>query len=171
MLSPAGCTRDGEPHALTAPFDRARIVGRTAATWRVTEDERAFAGATRLDEPEVRVSYRIDAESDLQDKVYLKLEAFTLVDTDGLALGADETLAECTLAPGTTEAVLSGDVWMPREAAGRIADYRVAQHAVPLSERGQALYREWQLQGRPGAAAEIDAEVARYAAADPCTAP
>ena len=60
---------------------------------------------------------------------------------------------------------MSGDLWLGREASTRIKDFRVADHAVPLSDPGRALYREWQLQGRPGAAAEIDAEIARYAAA------
>ncbi len=144
-------------------------MGRTSATWTVTDEQRAFADATRLDEPEIRVRYRLDVESDLQDKVFVRLTGFTFVDEDGLALGSDAGEAACTLAPGKTEAVLSGDVWLERAASARISDFRVADHAVPLSDPGRALYREWQLQGRPGAAAEIDGEIARYAAAPPCS--
>jgi len=144
-------------------------MGRTSATWTVTDEERAFADATRLDEPEVRVRYRLDVESDLQDKIFLRLEKFAFVDEDGLALGSAVSETACTLAPGRTEAVMSGEVWLGRDASTRISDFRVADHAVPLSDPGRALYREWQLQGRPGAAAEIDAEIARYAAAPPCT--
>lgn len=169
FLTPLGCTHDGERHELTAPFDGARIVGRTSAVWSVTDDQRAFAGATRLDEPEIRVRYRLDVENDLQDKVFLRLKEFTLVDEDGLALGGDSTTAGCTLAAGKTEAVVSGNVWLGREATTRIADFRISHHVVPLGERGSALYREWQRQGRPDDTAEIDAEIARYAAAPPCT--
>ena len=136
----------------------------------MTDEQRAFAGATRLDEPEIRVRYSLDVESDLQTKAFVQLKEFTFLDEDGLALATDMTEIACTLAAGTTEAVLSGDVWVPRTATARIDDFRVAYHTVPLSERGLALYREWQLQGRPNAAAEIDADIARYAAAPPCTA-
>ena len=170
LLAPAGCTRDRERHAIAAPFDGARVLGRTSATWNVTDEERAFAGGTRLDEPEVRVRYRVDVESDLEDKLYLALDGFTLLDDAGLALGDDPATGVCTLGPGTTEAVLSGDVWLARSAAARIEDFRVAHHAVPLGERDLARYREWQLQGRPEAATEIDAEIARFAAAPPCGA-
>ena len=88
LLTTLGCTHEADRHEMTAPFDSARIMGRTSATWTVTDEQRAFADATRLDEPEIRVRYRLDVESDLQDKVFVRLKEFTFVDEDGLALGS-----------------------------------------------------------------------------------
>jgi hypothetical protein len=139
------------------------------AEWKATDDERAFADARRLPEPEVRVRYRVDLRNDLEEKVFVRLEAFTLVDTDGLTLGADGAEVACTLGTGAVEGVLAGDVWLPKRALERVQTFRVGQLAVPLSERGRALYREWRMAGQSGAAAAVDAEITGFAASPPCT--
>lgn len=168
-LATAGCTREREGLALTAPFDRAAVVGYVTATWHATDEERAFKNATRLAQPEVRVQYRLDVESDLAAKAYLRLEDVALVDASGLALGTDTQQVACTIGSGITAGILAGDIWVARDALPRISDVRVSHHVVPLHERGRALYREWLLQGRPRDAAAIDAEIAHYAAAPDCT--
>lgn len=167
----AGCTRDGgEGVPLAAPFDEVRVFGTVTAAWQATDEERAFAGGVRLAAPEVRVRYRLDVETELEDKAFIRLSGFTLVDEDGHALGdpAPETVA-CTLGSGRLERVLAGDVWIPESAVARINGFRVERLAVPLSERGRGLYHAWRLEGRPDAAPAVDAEIAGYAAAPPCT--
>ena len=46
-------------------------------------------------------------------------------------------------------------------------DFRASVFAVPLDKTKKL--REWQLQGRPEAAATVDAEIRRYAAAPACS--
>jgi hypothetical protein len=166
----AGCSRGDEVGIpLTAPFDRQRVVGSVTAEWKATDEERAFADGRRLEEPEVRVRYRVDVRNDLEDKVFVRLDAFTLVDTDGLTLGADRAEVACTLGTGAIEGVLAGDVWLPKRALERVQTFRVGHLAVPLSERGRSLYREWRMAGQSGAEAAVDAEITGYGAAPACT--
>jgi hypothetical protein len=171
LLLVGACARGGDGQALMTPFDTEKAVGAVTAVWRPSGEERGFDAATRLNEPEVGFRYRLDARSDLDDKLFVRLEAFALVDADGLALGTDDASVGCTLAPGRTEGVLAGTVWVPKSAVQHVDGFRVRRLVVPLGERGRALYREWALEGRPGDAAAIDGEIASYAAAAPCAAP
>jgi hypothetical protein len=171
LLLVGACARGGDGQALMTPFDAEKAVGAVTAVWRPSGEERGFHAATRLDEPEVGFRYRVDARSDLDDKLFVRLDRFALVDADGLALGTDEATVGCTLAPGRTEGVLAGTVWLSKAVAERVHGFQLRRFAVPLGTRGRALYREWALEGRPGDDAAIDAEIASYAAAAPCAAP
>ena len=163
----ASCSHD-DTIKLAAPFNENTIVGEVSAVWSNTAAERGFAGGDRLKEPEVRFRYRLDVRSKLGDKLFVRLGGFELVGENGLPLGSDQTNVECIVGSGATPAILQGDVWIPKRVAGSVKAFRVSHLAIPLSDRGRALYREWLLQGRPGAAAEIDAEIARHAAAPAC---
>ena len=76
---------------------------------------------------------------------------------------------ECTLDAGTTEGVLVGDVWLAKAAAERPTAFQVDHFAVPLSNDGRKAYHDWLLKGRPGEDTVVDAEIARLAAAPPCS--
>jgi len=169
-VSAAGCSRDHNAIALTAPFNESTKIGEVTATWENAGDERSFADAARLAEPEVRFRFRVDARNKLDDPLFVRLGSFQLVDAAGLTLGTATGEVVCALGAGTTEGVLSGDVWVRKKAANNVGGFRVSHFAVPLSERGRSLYREWLLQGRTQDAAQIDAEIARYASAPPCVA-
>lgn len=166
----AACARDTTTEPLVAPFNERTILGEVSAVWSNTSEERGFAGGTRLQEPEIRFQYRVDVRNRLGDKLFVRPGDFQLVDEHGLALGSDGASVECSLGSGATQAILTGDVWVRKRAVSKVRTFRIARFAVPLNERGRGLYREWLLQGRPGAAAAIDAEIARYAAAPPCPA-
>lgn len=161
------CSHD-DTIKLAAPFNDRTVVGDVSAVWSNTGEERGFAAGDRLAEPDVRFSYRVDVHNRLGDKLFVRLGEFQLVGENGLPLATDPVRVECALADGATRGVLAGDIWVAKHATGMVKAFRVSHFAVPLSDRGRALYREWQLQGRPGAAAEIDAEIARYAAMPPC---
>lgn len=170
-LTLCGCTPDPHTSPLTAPYDARTALGELSAAWTHRGEERAFAAAVRLKEPEVRFGYHVDVRNRSGDKLCLRLARFELVGADGVALAADEARVECTLAAGATAGVLAGDVWVPKHLADSVQGFRISQLAVPLSESGRDRYRTWRLQGQQGAASEVDAEVARCAAAPPCAAP
>lgn len=163
----AACRRTPDGLPLAAPGDDARL-GTVSATWRPTEDERGFANAVRLDEPEVRFRYRVDMHNGVDEKLFVRLERFELVDAAGLTVAAADSTVECTLGPGTTEGALAGDVWIRKRDTDRVRDFRIRRFAAALGEDGRARYRAWLLKGRPGEEAAIDGEIARQAGAPPC---
>jgi hypothetical protein len=163
----AACRRTPDGLPLAAPGDDARL-GTVSATWQATEDERGFANAARLDEPEVRFRYRVDVHNGVDEKLFVRLERFELVDASGLAVAAADGTVECTLGPGTTEGALAGDVWVRKRDTGRAKDFSIRRFAAALDEKGRARYRAWLLQGRPGDEAAIEREITRQAAAPPC---
>ena len=163
----ATCRRTPDGLPLPAAGDDARL-GTVSATWQATEDERGFANAVRLDEPEVRFRYRVDVHNGVDEKLFVRLERFELVDASGLVVAAADGTVECTLGSGTTEGALVGDVWVRKRDTGRVQDFRVRRFAAALDEDGRARYRAWLLQGRPGEEAAIDREITRQAAAQPC---
>ncbi len=163
----AACTRTPDGLPLAAPGDEARL-GTVSATWQATEDERGFAKAARLDEPEVRFRYRVDVHNGVDQKLFVRLERFELVDSAGLTVAGADGMVECTLASGSTEGALTGDVWVRKRDTDRVRDFRIRRFAAALDEAGRARYRAWLLQGRPGEEAAIDLEITRQAAAPPC---
>ena len=163
-----GCWRDSDGVYVTAPFNDQTKLAEIEAVWRNTGEERAFADATRLAEPEVRFQYRVDVVNRLEDRLYVRIGNLELVDADSLSLGSAAEKINCVLDAGKTEALLDGSVWIPKRAAKKVADFRLERYGVPLSERGRAMYREWLLQTRPGEEAEIDADLTRYANTSPC---
>ncbi len=164
------CSRDRSTVVVTAPFNDSTKIGELTAVWNDSGEERAFANAQRLDTPEVRFRFRVDARNRLDDGMFVRLGNFQLVDRSGLTIAASDQRAECILNAGTTEGVLSGEVWVPKTAVNDVAGFRVAQFGVPLSERGRSLYREWLLQERAHEPAQADAEIAGYLAAPACVA-
>lgn len=164
------CSGDPNRVVLTAPFDAYAKLAEITGVWTNTGEERAFAEATRLKESEVRFQYRLNARNRMQDRLYVRLGGVQLVGGDGFPLGQDTAGIECTLDAGTTEGVLTGSVWLPKSKAKKVRGFRVSHFAVPLNERGRALYREWLLKHRPDQRAAIDAEITAYAAAPPCAA-
>jgi hypothetical protein len=167
LVAFVGCRRTPEGLPLTAPGDDTRV-GTVSATWQATDAERGFANAARLDEPEVRFRYRVDVHNADDEKLFLRLDRFELVDDAGMTVATADGDAECTLGAGTTEGVLAGDVWVRKRDIKRVHDFRVRRFAAPLDDDGRAHYRAWLLTGRPGDAAAIDQEIARQAAAKPC---
>lgn len=170
LLATAGCSRHPGGVELTAPFNEDTKLGELTAVWKATGQERAFANATRLKEPEVELQYRVDARNALKDSVFVRLGGFDLQSRDGLSLARDETQIECSLPPGRTEGVLSGSVWVAKSAAEKAGRFDIRRFAAPLGERGRALHREWLRQNRPGQDAAIDAELQAYGSAPACTA-
>jgi hypothetical protein len=164
----AACNRDGTKVLLTPPFNDNTKVAEVAAHWDDSGEERSFAGGRKLEEPQTRVRYRVDARNRLEDKLFVRLSEFRLVGDGGAELGKDEAAIECVLSVGDSSGVLSGDVWMTKRAAQLITGFGITHYAVPLSERAQGLYREWALQGRKADAATVDAEIQKYANAPPC---
>lgn len=167
-LALVACSSDGDAVKLVAPFNERTVLGEVTAVWKSTGEERGFAAGARLKEPQARLRYRADVRNRLGDKLFIRLGTFQLVDDAGLEIGSDSASVECTLATGASQAVLAGDVWVPKQAVGKVRGFHLEHFAVPLNDRGRALYREWLLQGRPADTAAIDAEIARYAAAPPC---
>ncbi len=163
----AGCTRTPEGLPIGAPGDDTRL-GTVSATWQKTDDERGFANAARLDEPEVRFRYRADLHNAGDEKLFVRLERFELVDGASLPLGSASETVACTLGIGTTEGVLAGDVWVRKRDADRVEDFRVRRFAAALDEEGRARYRAWLLAGRSGEEAAVEQEITRQAAAPPC---
>jgi hypothetical protein len=163
----AGCQRSPDGLLLTAPGDEDRL-GTVSATWQPTDDERGFKNAARLDEPEVRFRYRVDVHHGADDKLFVRLDRFALVDEAGMTLASADDMVECTLGPGTAEGTLAGDVWVRKRDAERVKNFRIRRFAAALGDEGRAQYRAWLLEGRPGDEAAIDQEIARQAAAKPC---
>ena len=164
----AACSQGDEGVELTAPFNAETEVADVTAIWTNSGQERTTAGETALKEPEVRVRYRVDVRNRLKGRLFVHLANFRLMDDQGKELSSDTQSAECTVGAGTTEGVLDGAVWVPKSAIDKTKEFRVDHFSVPLSARGRALYRQYLLERRPGAAAAIDAELARYVAAPPC---
>ena len=165
----SSCSRDEGAVVLTPPYADDKI-GDVSAVWSNTGEERAFAEGRRLDGPEVRFRYRVDVRNRLQEKVFLRLDEFSLIAADGLEIAKDRARVECALNAGRTTGVLSGEIWVPKRRVQEVQRFHIRHISVPLSERALASYREWLLQGRPGAAAEIDAEINLAAAAPSCMA-
>jgi hypothetical protein len=170
LVLAASCSRNPGALTLTAPFNEDTKLGELTAVWKATGQERAFANASRLKEPEVEVQYRVDAQNSMKDPVFVRLGGFELLSGDGLALARDEAQIECALAPGRTQGVLSGSVWIAKSAAAKAGRFDVRRFAAPLGERGRALHREWLRQNRPGQDAAVDAELQAYGSAPACTA-
>jgi hypothetical protein len=166
----AGCSRDHDAVVLTAPFNEETKLGALTAVWKPTGQERSFADASRLKEPEVELRYRVDARNDMKDPIYIRLGGFELLSKEGLAIAKDDRRVECTVPPGRTEGALSGSIWVAKKSVDQAARFNVARFSAPLSERGRSLYREWLLQARPGDEKAIDAELGAYASAPACTA-
>jgi hypothetical protein len=167
LLLVAACRHDSDGLPLLAAGDDARL-GTVSATWQATEEERGFANAARLDEPEVRFRYRVDAHNRADEKLFVRLDRFELVDASGLTVASADRSVECTLGPGMTEGALAGDVWVRRRDTERVKDFRIRRFAAALGDAGRARYRAWLLQGRPGDEAAVEQEIARQAAAPPC---
>lgn len=163
-----GCRGDSNGVYVSAPFNEKTELAELSAVWRNTGEERTFADASRLDEPQVRFQYKVDARNRLEDQLYLRLGGFELVDEDGLSIGNAGEEVKCVLGAGKTEALLEGSVWVAKRSTGQVAGFRLDRFGVPLSDRGRAMYREWLLQSRPEEGGAIDAELARYASAPPC---
>jgi hypothetical protein len=163
LLTCAACSRSGGTLELLAPFSDDTVVGQVTASWRATGQARADAGGAA----EREVAFRIDAVNRLSDRLYVRLRGFRLIAGDGTA-SSSALIAECTLAPGTTPAVLRGTLWMPAAEVSALRGFQLDHFALPLSERGRAFYREFLLQQRPDRAAAIDAELTAYAAAPAC---
>lgn len=163
-----GCSRDGDSVRVVAPFNAESKIGEVTAVWQNTGEERAFADGTRLPEPQVRFQYRAEVHNRLHDKVFVRLTNFQLTDAQGLALATSPATVACALAGDATVAALAGELWVPNNRVDVVRGFGVSPFAVPLSERGRALYREWLLQGRTDKAAAVDAEIAGYAAAPAC---
>jgi hypothetical protein len=168
MLVTFGCRRSPDGLPLTAPGDDARL-GTVSATWQATKDERGFANAVRLDQPQVRFRYRVDVHNARDEKLFVRLDRFELVDEAGTTVAAADDTVECTLGAGTAEGTLAGDVWVRKRDAERVRDFRIRRFAAALGDKARVKYRTWLLQGRPGEDAAIDQEIARQAAAKPCT--
>jgi hypothetical protein len=168
LLVPGACSRGENGLPLVAPFNSETRIGTVRAVWSVTARERAFADGVRLAEREREVQYRVDVESRLEDKVYVRLATFRLLDEKGIVVAESPLSVECTLGSGRTRGVMTNSVWVPAGSVERIARFGIHSLAVPLGERGRAIYREWLLQSRPGSEREVDAELARQAAAPPC---
>jgi hypothetical protein len=167
LVAFVGCHRSPDGLPLTAPGDDARL-GTVSASWQATEDERGFANAARLDEPEVRFRYRVDVHNGGDEKLFVRLDRFELVDEAGMTVAAAADTVECTLGPGTAEGAVAGDVWVRKRDAERVRDFRIRRFAAALDDEGRAQYRAWLLQGRPGDEAAVDQAIAREAAAKPC---
>lgn len=151
IVAAGGCQRGQPELPLIAAFSVETEVGRLRPAWHET-------GATRPgpNGVEREIAYRVDAHNALSDRVYLRLGGVRLLG-GGAVVGRDERVRECALAPGETEAVLSGTVWVGAAPPDGIEVDRIA---VPLSERGRAFYREFLIAQRPGDQAAIDAEIA-----------
>jgi hypothetical protein len=167
LVAVAGCRRSPDGLPLTAPGADDRL-GTVRATWQPTEDERGFRNAARLDEPEVRFRYRVDVHNGADDKLFVRLDRFALVDEAGMPVANADDTVECTLGPGTVEGTLAGDVWVRKRDAERVKSFSIRRVAAALGDEGRAHYRAWLLKGRPGDEAAIDQEIARQAAAKPC---
>jgi len=163
-----GCRRDTSKIDLVAPFDDGRVLAEVRATWSPGAEKRTFAGGRRLKETEQRFQYKVDVRNRQSDKLLVRLDTFALIDKAGLEIGRDETRVECVLSADGADALLSGEVWLPERAAKDVHGFAVGHSAVPLDDKGRAFYRDWLLKGRPGATAEVDAEIARDAAAPAC---
>jgi len=167
LVGLVACQRDPEGLPLTAPGDAGRL-GTVSATWQATPDERGFAKGSRLAEPEIRFRYRVDVHNADDEKLFVRLDDFDLVDQQGMTVATAEERVECTLGAGTAEGALTGEVWVPKRDVDRVHDFRVRRFAAALDEDGRKAYRAWLLQGRPGEDAAVDREIASQAAAKPC---
>ena len=168
LVTFVGCSRDSGGIQLAAPFNDATEIGRVTAVWENTGEERAFADAARLKEPEVRFQYRVDVKNDMDHPMFVRLGGFQLLSKDGLEVGRDNSNVECIVATQGAQGALSGSVWIAKHSADRVGSFQIGHFAVPLNDRGRALYREFLLSTRPNEAQAIDAEIAAYAAAKGC---
>ena len=163
----SACSRDKGTIYLVAPFNDSTKIGDVTATWTNTGEERAFADGKRLDAPQVKLQYAINVRSRLDDKAFVRLQDFKLM-AGSEEVGKDSARVECVLPVGDSPRILTGEVWIATDRAKNVNGFEVTHFAVPLSERGRSLYREWSLQGRPDQAAAVDSEITAYASAPPC---
>lgn len=168
LVSLLACSRDSGGVLLTPPFNDATEIGRVTAVWENTGEERAFADATRLKEPEVRFQYRVDVKNDMDHPMFVRLGGFQLLSKEGLEVGRENSNVECIVGTRGAQGALSGSVWVAKHSADRVGSFQIGHVAVPLNDRGRALYREFLLSTRPEEAQAIDAEIAGYAAAKGC---
>lgn len=171
VLLLAGCSRDTHTIDVAAPYGDGKVLAEIHATWSPSSETRAFAGAARLKETESRFQYRVNVRNRQGKKLLIRLSDFALTDKAGLEIGRDEKRAECVIGADGADALLSGEVWVPQRLAKAVHGFGIGRYAVPLEDKERTLYRDWLLKGRPDAAAEIDAEIARSAAAPPCALP
>lgn len=164
----AGCARTETALPLAAAHDRGARLGTVTIRWEVAGDERAFAGGVRLAVPEVRVRYRVEARNTSGDKIFVRLSDVRLVTSAGTTIATDAAHRACVLAPGAAAAVLLGEIWVPRDRLDAIRQAELSRLAAPLGGRALRAYREWLLQGRPGAAEAVEREIADQAGAPPC---
>jgi hypothetical protein len=169
LLVSSGCS-DKNKVILTPPFDGHAKIGEVTASWQTTGEERAFAEGRKLETPEVRFQYRIDVRNRLEDKMFVRLSEFRLMNAGGGELAKDVRRVDCILSVGDSSGVIRGEVWVAKDAADDISGFGITHFSVPLGEIGRGHYREWALQGRTGDAATVDAEIAGYAAAPACPA-
>lgn len=162
------CGRNGTKVMLSPPFNERTKIGEVTARWEITSEQREFAEGRKLDEPQVRVRYRVDVRNDLGDKMFLRLGEFRVMSETGRELARAGDRIECILAVGDSKGVLAGDLWVTKRASSAVHGFRISHFSLPLSERGRALYREWALQGRKADGAAVDAEIAAYARAAAC---
>ena len=170
LLTLVGCSRDPHTLPLATPWDARSTLGEVHAAWNSSGEERAFANAMRLKEPQVQFRYRVDVNNRSGDKLFVRLANFQLAGGQGLEVAADTARIECTLAAGETPGVLAGELWVPRSQVDKIDGFRISALAVPLSDRGRARYRDWLKEGRTEKGADVEAELAQYAAAPACAA-
>jgi hypothetical protein len=149
-----GCQRGPSALYITAPFNEETRLARVDATWQVAEGGQA--------------KYSVQVENSLADRLYVRLEGFSLTGAHGKALAQAVGQGACVLARGQKATVIAGDLLLPAEAAGHIDGFDVKRFGVPLSERGRAIYREFLLQSQKFSGAEVDAELAGYQNAPPC---
>jgi len=159
-----GCARSGGSIDLLPPFSDDTVVGTLKASWHDTGRQRV-ADAAGAVQHEVMV--RVDAQNRLSDRLYVALGALRLRVPSG-SVEVAEASTTCSLAPGNTPTLLAGRVWLPAAEADRIRGFQIDHLAVPLSQRGLAIYREYLLGQHRGDPPAIDSELAALGAAPPC---
>lgn len=160
LLFAAGCHRSEPGLFVTAPFNDETKIAKVEAHWQA-------AGAAS---PEGEtLHYEVRVANKLADRLFVRLGTFALTDARGtvLASGGDER--SCVVPASADVVVLTGDIALSPGAAARVADFRVSRFGVPLSERGRAIYREFLLQSEKYTEPQVDAEIATYMRAAPCS--
>lgn len=164
----AGCQSEDSERHLVAPFESQTKVAELNAVWTRTGETRPAEGDPAASE--LRLRYRLMGRNLLQEGLYVRLSEFQFIDERGRTVAKDAASAECVLRGRSSAQLMEGSVWLPSTGADKVTSFRVESFAVPLSDRGRALYREWRLQREPLNAARIDAEIARYASVPECPA-
>lgn len=150
-----GCRRAEEGVFVVAPFNDHTRLARVDARWATPKADGA-------------VEFEVRVESRLADRLYVRLASFALTAADGRTLARSGEERSCVLAPKATERVLAATVRLPPGAADEVAGFTLETFGVPLSQRGQGIYREYLLQFRGRTIPEADAEIQGYQASPPC---